>query len=142
MAGGLPKRFAVKLAGVAFVVPALIAAWLWQQFPAEGGASYHYLSNLDTGLGRFGITLKLGLNGIALPLFLLAATVGLAAGLYALRSGAERLKLYLTLLLIMQGGLLGVFASVDIFFFYFFHELALITTFIMVGLWGGRDRNY
>ena len=142
MAGGLPKRFAVKLAGVAFVVPALIAAWLWQQFPAEGGATYHYLSNVDTGLGRFGITLKLGLNGIALPLFLLAATVGLAAGLYALRSGAERLKLYLMLLLIMQGGLLGVFASVDIFFFYFFHELALIPTFIMVGIWGGRDRNY
>ena len=46
------------------------------------------------------------------------------------------------LLLTMQGGLLGVFASVDIFFFYFFHELALIPTFIMVGLWGGRDRNY
>jgi NADH-quinone oxidoreductase subunit M len=46
------------------------------------------------------------------------------------------------LLLIMHGGLLGVFASVDIFYFYFFHELALIPTFIMVGIWGGRDRNY
>jgi NADH-quinone oxidoreductase subunit M len=31
---------------------------------------------------------------------------------------------------------------VDIFFFYFFHELALIPTFIMVGVWGGRDRSY
>jgi NADH-quinone oxidoreductase subunit M len=31
---------------------------------------------------------------------------------------------------------------VDIFFFYFFHELALIPTFIMVGIWGGRDRSY
>jgi NADH-quinone oxidoreductase subunit M len=31
---------------------------------------------------------------------------------------------------------------VDIFFFYFFHEFALIATFIMVGVWGGRDRNY
>jgi NADH-quinone oxidoreductase subunit M len=29
-----------------------------------------------------------------------------------------------------------------VFFFYFFHELALIPTFIMVGIWGGRDRNY
>src|SRR3954470_25041536 len=46
------------------------------------------------------------------------------------------------LLLIMQGGLMGVFASVDVFFFYFFHELALIPTFIMVGVWGGRDRSY
>ncbi|HWA85654.1 MAG TPA: NADH-quinone oxidoreductase subunit M, partial [Opitutus sp.] len=39
-------------------------------------------------------------------------------------------------------GLMGVFASVDIFFLYFFHELALIPTFIMVGVWGGRDRGY
>src|ERR1051325_7540884 len=46
------------------------------------------------------------------------------------------------LLLIMQGGLMGVFASVDVFFFYFFHELALIPTFIMVGIWGGRDPQY
>ena len=46
------------------------------------------------------------------------------------------------LLLVMQAGLMGVFASVDVFFFYFFHELALIPTFIMVGVWGGRDRSY
>jgi len=139
---GLPKRFATKLALVAFVVPALIALWLWRAFPAEGGQNYHYLSSVDTGLASWGINLKLGLNGVGLPMFLLAAIVGLAAGLVALRSQAERLKLYLVLLLIMHGGLLGVFASVDIFFFYFFHELALIPTFIMVGVWGLRDRNY
>lgn len=142
IACGLPKRFATKLAAVAFTAPVLIALWLWSQFPAEGASNYAFLSTTHTGLQAFGITLKLGLNGIALPMFLLAAIVGLAAGLYALRSGAERLKLYLTLLLVMHGGLLGVFASVDIFFFYFFHELALIPTFIMVGIWGGRDRNY
>ena len=73
---------------------------------------------------------------------MLAGLVGFAAGLYAIQSGAERLKIYLMLLLIMQGGLMGVFASVDVFFFYFFHELALIPTFIMVGVWGGRDRSY
>ena len=139
---GLPKRFATKLAAAAFALPALIALWLWREFPAEGAQHYSYLSSLDTGLTGFGISLKLGLNGIALPMFLLAAIVGLAAGLYALRSQAERLKTYLVLLLIIHGGLLGVFASVDIFFFYFFHELALIPTFIMVGIWGGRDRNY
>jgi NADH-quinone oxidoreductase subunit M len=142
MALGLPKRFSTKLAAVAFVVPALIALWLWKEFPADAAANYQFLSVYDTGLSNFGITLKLGLNGISLPMFALAGIVGLAAGLYALRSGAERLKLYLILLLVMHGGLMGVFASVDIFFFYFFHELALIPTFIMVGIWGGRDRNY
>ena len=52
------------------------------------------------------------------------------------------MKTYLLLLLVMQAGLMGMFASVDVFFFYFFHELALIPTFIMVGVWAGRDRTY
>ncbi|HYC71641.1 MAG TPA: NADH-quinone oxidoreductase subunit M [Opitutaceae bacterium] len=143
IACGLPKRFSTKLAAVAFTVPLLIGLWLWKEFPFAEAQHYQFLSRLDTGLARFGITLKLGLNGIALPMFLLAGIVGFAAGLYALRSGAERLKLYLMLLLVMHGGLLGVFASVDVFFFYFFHELALIPTFIMVGIWGTRlDRGY
>jgi NADH-quinone oxidoreductase subunit M len=139
---GLPKRFSVKLAAFGFMAPAFIALWLWARFPADAGAHYFFLSRVNTGLDAFGISLHLGLNGISLPLFVLAGVVGLAAGLYALRSGAERLKIYLCLLLVMQGGLMGVFASIDIFFFYFFHELALIPTFILVGVWGGRDRNY
>ncbi len=139
---GLPKRFSVKLAAVAFAVPAAISLWLWSQFPANAGEAYQFMTDLPTGLQMFGISLKLGLNGISLPMFVLAGVIGLAAGIYALRSGAERLKIYLLLLLVMQGGLMGTFASVDIFFFYFFHELALIPTFIMVGIWGDRDRNY
>ncbi len=139
---GLPKRFSIKLAAVAFIVPALIALWLWSQFQPGAENGYAFTSDHATGLTQFGISLKLGLNGVALPMFVLAGIVGLAAGLYALQANAERLKIYLMLLLIMQGGLLGTFASIDIFFFYFFHELALIPTFIMVGIWGGRDRNY
>lgn len=139
---GLPKRFSVKLAYVGFGLPALLALHTWYHFPAGMGANYAFATNYNTGLESMGISLKLGLNGISMPLFALAGIVGLAAGLYAIQSGAERLKIYLMLLLTMQGGLMGVFASIDVFYFYFFHELALIPTFIMVGIWGGRDRNY
>ena len=140
---GLPKRWSVLLAYVAFAIPALMALHVWWYFgDAIKDHGYAFLTHYSTGLEAYGIRLTLGLNGIALPLFVLAGLVGLAAGLYAIQSGAERLKLYLMLLLVMQGGLMGVFASVDVFFFYFFHELALIPTFIMVGIWGGRDRSY
>ncbi len=140
---GLPKRWSVLLSYVAFAIPALLALHVWYYFgTATKESGYAFLTHYNTGLEGIGISLKLGLNGISLPLFVLAGLVGLAAGLYAIQSGAERLKIYLMLLLIMQGGLMGVFASVDIFFFYFFHELALIPTFIMVGVWGGRDRAY
>ncbi len=142
VASGLPARVAKVVAALGFAVPALIALHVWYHFPAGAGAGYEFLQTYNTGLQNLGIKLTLGLNGIALPLFVLAGLVGLAAGLYAIQSGAERLKTYLALLLVMQAGLMGVFASVDIFFFYFFHELALIPTFIMVGIWGGKDRGY
>jgi NADH-quinone oxidoreductase subunit M len=140
---GLPKRWSVRLAYVAFAIPAIIGLYLWTQYAAAVKSDgYAFLTRYSTGLDGLGIGLKLGLNGISLPLFVMAGIVGLAAGLFAIQSQAERLKIYLMLLLIMQAGLMGVFASVDVFFFYFFHELALIPTFIMVGVWGGRDRSY
>ncbi|HEY1764251.1 MAG TPA: NADH-quinone oxidoreductase subunit M [Opitutaceae bacterium] len=141
---GLPKRWVMKLAYAAFSIPALAALLTWVKFAeaAKERHGYAFMTVYSTGLDRFGIALKLGLNGISLPLFVLAGVVGLAAGFYALQSRAERMKTYLLLLLVMQAGLMGTFASVNIFFFYFFHELALIATFIMIGIWGGRDRNY
>ena len=140
---GLPKRLSLFAAGLGFALPALLALHVWRYFgDAPKAHGYAFLTHYSTGLDSLGISLELGLNGISLPLFVMAGIVGLAAGLYALQAQAERLKAYLMLLLIMQGGLMGVFASVNIFYFYFFHELALIPTFIMIGLWGGRDRSY
>lgn len=140
---GLPKRWSVRLAYLAFGLPLVLALYAWANFAQVAHhAGYAYYASYDTGLGGLGIGLKLGLNGIGLPLFVMAAAVGFAAGLYAIQSQAERLKTYLMLLLVMEGGLLGIFCSVDVFFLYFFHELALIPTFIMVGVWGGRDRTY
>lgn len=137
---GREESTSKSLAWVGFGAPFLIALYAFFNFePAENG--YAYLTQpLNTGLQDFGIHFQMGLNGISLPLFCLAGIVGLAAGITAIRSDAERLPLYLFLLLVMHGGLMGVFASVDIFFFYFFHELALIPTFIMIGIWGSAER--
>ena len=118
---GLPKALARSLAYVGFALPAVISIVLWCQYGAAAKEStYAFLTSYDTGLAKLGINLTLGLNGISMPLFVMAGIVGLAAGLFALQSKAERLNTYVVLLLIMQGGLMGVFASVDVFFFYFF----------------------
>ena len=36
----------------------------------------------------------------------------------------------------LPAGAIGAFASLDLFFFYAFHELALIPTFLLIGIWG------
>src|SRR6266498_356822 len=104
---GLPKRWSVRLSYVAFAIPMLIGLYLWWNFAAAAKTSgYAYMTSYSTGLDGLGIALKLGLNGISMPLFVMAGIVGFASGLYAIQSGAERLKIYLMLLLIMQGGLM------------------------------------
>jgi NADH-quinone oxidoreductase subunit M len=143
LAFGPSPRWTNRLAIAGFAMPLLAALHVWANFSQEAGRhGYAYLTRYPVGVPGLGIGLELGLNGVALPLFVLAGLVGFAAGLVAVLSNAERLRTYLMLLLVMQAGLMGMFSSVDIFFLYFFHELALIPTFIMIGWWGGRDRTY
>ena len=136
-------RPAVQIISVTgFAIPTILALVAWIIYDPAIPGGYDFVTRHNTGLEAVGISLHLGLNGVALPLFVMAGVVGLAAGIYAVQSKAENLSRYVFCLLIMQGGLMGVFASIDIFFFYFFHELALIPTFVMIGVWGGRDRSY
>ena len=134
-----PRR---GLAVLAFGLPAL--ASLWALFRFEGTEiavnGYRFVIEWeDTGLRKLGIALRLGLNGFSLPLFVLAGIVGSAAGWQAFNSKLGESRVSLGMLALMQSGLMGMFASVDVFFFFFAHELALIPTFLLIGLQGGRD---
>ena len=136
------KTLGVRLLGLSGATLPFICAWiLYFNYDSSLVNAYNFELILPTGLESLGIFLHLGLNGISLPLFILSATVGLSAIAYALFSNAERLNLYVGLLFLMFSGLMGTFASVDLFFFYFFHEFALIPTFIMIMIWGGATRH-
>ena len=137
---GRSESFVKNLALVGFGFPFIAGIVLFLNFDGSKGGYCFEIFHPRMGLQELKITFHLGLNGVSSPLFAMAGVVGLAAGLTAIHSGADRLRLFLALLLTMQAGLMGLFASVDLFFYYLFHEFALIPTFIMIGLWGGRDR--
>lgn len=91
---------------------------------------------------QLGISFHVGVDGINVGLILMGAIVAFTAACLSW-DVRNREKEFAILLLLMSGGILGAFASIDLFFFYFFHELALIPTFIMIGLWGqGEKKNY
>lgn len=138
---GFPKdgEALKKLGYIIFGFPCFAGIVLFLKFDSADGYCFEFLYD-RMGLQELGITFHLGLNGVSSPLFAMAGIVGFGAGIAAIHSGADRLPLYLALLSLMLSGLMGLFASVDIFFYYLFHEFALIPTFIMIGLWGGRDR--
>jgi NADH-quinone oxidoreductase subunit M len=89
-----------------------------------------------------GISYHVAVDGLNVGLVVMAAVVAFAAACVSsdIRSGEKE---YHILLLCMAAGVLGAFASMDLFFFYCFHELALVPTFIMLGVWGrGERRDY
>src|SRR5438045_3252479 len=80
-----------------------------------------------------------GIDGLSLVMILLATIVTLAAVWFTGTIEKYENAFYACLLFI-SGGAIGAFASIDLFFFYAFHELALIPTFLLIGIWGSGNR--
>ncbi|CAN5504397.1 NADH-quinone oxidoreductase subunit M [soil metagenome] len=86
------------------------------------------------------LSFTLGLDGLSLIMVLLTAIVTLAAVWFTGKIEQNENAFYACLLFI-AGGAMGAFASLDLFFLYAFHELALIPTFLLIGIWGSGNRH-
>ena len=82
-----------RLGYLAFGFPFIAGILLFLQFDSSvTGYCFEFLIE-RMGLQELGITFHLGLNGVSSPLFAMAGIVGLGAGLAAIHSGAERMRL-------------------------------------------------
>ncbi|HLF96565.1 MAG TPA: NADH-quinone oxidoreductase subunit M [Methylococcaceae bacterium] len=82
----------------------------------------------------------LGVDGLSLPLVLLAALLSFVAVL-ASASIRERVKGYHAWLLMLETGMLGVFLAQDWALFFLFWEMTLIPLFFLIDRWGGARRH-
>jgi NADH-quinone oxidoreductase subunit M len=138
-----PRSFNVLFRLIALLTTFLsLTAATWVFFAFHPGATHVQFEEFCPWVGALRIGWHLGVDGLNVALVFMAALVAFAAACCSWEI-KERQKEFYLLLLVMTGGILGAFASLDLFFFYFFHELALVPTFIMIGVWGrGENRNY
>jgi len=111
-------------------------SWLGSPRPLSG--------NDDHAPPSFGpdIRFSLGVDGISLWLVALTAFLMIPSVLVSWNAVQERQAAFYSLMLLLEGGMLGVFAALDIILFYIFFEFTLIPLFFMIGLWGGYDRRW
>jgi NADH-quinone oxidoreductase subunit M len=88
------------------------------------------------------VRFSLALDGLSLWLFALSALLILVAVLVSWEAIAERASTFYRLLLLLETGLLGVFAARDIILFFLFFEFTLIPLFFLIGIWGYEERRY
>ena len=86
------------------------------------------------------INLILGIDGISLFFIILTTLLIFLCLLSSWNSINHNLKEYLILFLIMEFFLIGVFCVLDVLLFYIFFESVLIPMYLIIGVWGSRER--
>jgi len=128
---GAPARLTAIAASAINLVLGIAAAFSWKTGPWAFSAEIMKAPSLHLSFGF--------MDGMSAIMVLLSVIVTMAAVLSG-KSPEGREKLYYGSSLLISAGAIGAFCATDLFFFYAFHELALIPTFLMIGMLGRGDR--
>ncbi|MDA1194052.1 MAG: NADH-quinone oxidoreductase subunit M [Planctomycetota bacterium] len=150
------KRAIRSIATVATALLLVISIGMFVGFHAEpdtwtanagaGDGAHGYKYGFEASwIEDMGLAFRLGVDGMGLAMVLLTALI-IFAGVMVSYSVEKRVKEYYICLLALVTGVFGVFTSLDLFFYYFFYELAVIPMFLLIGVWGSTtrtvDQNY
>ncbi|NRP18614.1 NADH-quinone oxidoreductase subunit M [Ensifer adhaerens] len=116
-----------------------VSVYIWYQFDSSNPG--FQMTEKHDWLGT-GISYHLGVDGISVLFVVLSAFLMPFCVLASWFSVEKRLKEYMIAFLILETFMIGVFVSLDIVLFYVFFEAGLIPMFIIIGVWGGKDRVY
>ena len=88
-----------------------------------------------------GLQYKMGVDGISV-LFVMLTTFMMPLTIAASWNVTHRVKEYMIAFLVLETLMLGVFMALDLVLFYLFFEAGLIPMFLIIGIWGGKERIY
>lgn len=139
---GAIRALAIFATGVSL----LLTLYVFSQFNRQD-AGYQFIKSIEW-LPSLGIHLKFGVDGISMTLLLLVGIVSFCGALVS-HEIHDRQKEYYILFLALTTGISGTFCAMDLFFFYFFYELAVIPMYLLIGMYGslpagkhGRTKEY
>ena len=144
-----PERAARWIAAIFTGAVFLLSLWLY--FGLLGGSFgdvahpqwYEHLDwiNLLVGSVRFRVDYALGADGLSMIMLILNGMLSFLAVIGSWKI-EKRPRFYFAMLLILETGVMGVFAAFDLFLFILFWEIELIPMFLLIGIWGGARREY
>ena len=102
----------------------------------EGG--YQFTDSFEWLDAPLNISLSLGLDGISAPMVLLTGIVVLAATMVSWNI-EHRPRDFFVLMMMLVAGVYGVFVVRDLFFLFFFYELAVLPMYLLIGVWGSSS---
>jgi NADH-quinone oxidoreductase subunit M len=130
------RLFAVGFSLLAFVVSLGLVAGF-----ETGHAGQQFVTNV-VWMQNPEIHYHVGIDGLSLWLIILSTFLTPIAVLLSWNSIHNRSKEFFAFLLLLEFGLVGVFAAWDLFLFYVFWEVVLVPMYFLIGIWGHERRIY
>ncbi|MEM9398746.1 MAG: NADH-quinone oxidoreductase subunit M [Verrucomicrobiota bacterium] len=136
---GAPAKRTALFSSLIGLISTVALAW---GFDAEAEA-FQFITKIPVAEHQdlFTLHFHLGIDGMSLAMLLLTSVVTLSAVCIS-PEDIKRGKLFYICLLLVSLGAVGAFVSLDLFFLYAFHAVALIPTFLLIGIWGTHDRKF
>ena len=131
------NRNAKWLALIATSATFLISLFILFQFDPENTG----FQMVEQGEWLLGLQYKMGVDGISV-LFVMLTTFMMPLVIAASWDVSHRVKEYMIAFLLLETLMLGVFMALDLVLFYLFFEAGLIPMFLIIGIWGGKNRIY
>jgi NADH-quinone oxidoreductase subunit M len=130
---------------VAMVLGLVLSAYVYyayyQNLPTPGTRWADTLLFIEeyAWVPSIGINYIMGVDGLSATLVLLTAIVGLG-GVLISWSISDRPREFYAFFMLLVAGVQGVFVSVDGFLLFFFYELAVLPMYVMIVIWGWKER--
>ena len=115
-----------------------ISLLLWRDFDSATSAFQFVEERAWLGPIKF----HMGLDGISMPFVLLTTLLMPLTVLSTFGAIKTRVREFMIAFLVLETLMLGVFCSLDLVMFYLFFEGGLIPMFLIIGIWGGKERVY
>ena len=125
---------ALFISSLTFILSLIM--WLIFDF---GHNSFQFLCTIDW-LPAFNFYYTVGVDGISLFFLILTTFLIMVCVLISWGSINYRLKEYLINFLLLEFLLIQVFSVLDLLLFYVFFESILMPMFLIIGIWGSRER--
>ncbi len=128
------------IALITTIITFILSLALWHNFDeAVSGIQFAERSEWIDG---YNIYYYLGVDGLSILFILLTTFLMPICIISSWHSITHRVREYMVFFLIMETLILGVFCALDFLLFYLFFESVLIPMYLIIGIWGGKDRVY
>ncbi len=111
-------------------------------FSFDTTTAHMQFEELHPWIRSFHVNYHLGVDGISMPFILLTSMLTVICIVSAWECITTRVREYMIAFLVLETTLIGVFAALDAVLFYFFWEAMLIPMYLIIGIWGGKNRVY